>query len=385
MEFQKRPINSRAAALNRAVEARLNRYVRARDAAKAKLGLGGRRADYDDERYEFVGGEGDRMRRLHYDKSLRLLWKAEAEAPWSSFKDCSKAERLLMEMADEAMTPAERRARDRISSEEFRAMLDREYTLREKQAIVQILSAIGHGEAYAWLVAAEVLREVRSTGAKAAVTMQVLEEAKHFVVLRELLRAFEVEIPRQSAWEYIWLERVLKAEGLEKFFGMNVLVEGVALSLFGLLSGLPGLEILRLFHMDEARHTGLPLNYFKDHPMSLRQRHSPRARIARFRMMLPTVPLIFLLEEDAAELGIDAVEFGGSILRKVSLLSERAGFYTVMPYPMLRRTINAAFNAWCAATREDHEWRDFTTHEATRGVRERQVERSVFGAGAVRA
>lgn len=52
-----------------------------------------------------------------------------------------------------------------------------------------MLSAIGHGEAYAWLVSAELLGHVKSTGARAALTMQVLEEAKHFVVLRELLRA----------------------------------------------------------------------------------------------------------------------------------------------------------------------------------------------------
>jgi hypothetical protein len=54
------------------------------------------------------------------------------------------------------------------------------------------------------------------------------------------------------------LERVLKARGVEKLFGMNVLVEGIALGLFGMLSHLPGLELLRLFHLDESRHTGLP-------------------------------------------------------------------------------------------------------------------------------
>ena len=51
-------------------------------------------------------------------------------------------------------------------------------------------------EAYAWLVSASLLTQVQSTGAKAAVTMQVMEEAKHFVVLRELIQAFGVDVPR---------------------------------------------------------------------------------------------------------------------------------------------------------------------------------------------
>ena len=101
---------------------------------------------------------------------------------------------------------------------------------------------------------------MKSTGARAALTLQVVEEAKHFVVLRELLQAFEVPIPRQSAWEYLFLEGVLGARGVERLYGMNVLVEGIALGLFGLLNHLPGLEVLRLFHLDESRHTGLPSN-----------------------------------------------------------------------------------------------------------------------------
>jgi hypothetical protein len=133
-----------------------------------RLHLGGRKGDYDDIHYEFNGGAKDQIRKKHYDKSLRLLWKAEENAPWLDFR------------------------RDKIKAE---------YTPRERQAIVNVLSLIGHGEAYAWLVSTELLNEVKSTGARGALTMQVLEEAKHFVVLRELLQAFDCEIPRMSIYE----------------------------------------------------------------------------------------------------------------------------------------------------------------------------------------
>lgn len=380
MNIEPRPVNHRAIAANRAVEAAANRIFRGIDRARAALRVGGRKADYDDVAYEFIGGANDPLRKKHYDKSLRLLWKAEQEAPWSSFKDCSSAERAVREMAIETMTAEEKSEHTRISSEEFRAMLAREYTPRQRQALANVLAAIGHGEAYAWLVSAEVLRDVRSTGAKAAVTMQVLEEAKHFVVMRELIQALGVEIPRQSAWEYLLLERILKANKLEKFFGMNVLVETIALSIFGMFAHFPGMEILRQFHLDEARHTALPRNYFQEAPMSRWQRRNPLSRMRRLQMALPTIPLLFLLEEDLAELGIDNFDFAGSVLRKVANLSGRAGFDLPVPAPRLLAGFNVVFNAYARATRPAHQWRDYMAAETSRDGKVAAVEREVFTA-----
>ncbi len=374
------PVNARATAINRAVERGVNRAVRGLDRALAAVKLGGRKADYDDLSYEFVGGARDKLRKKHYDKSLRLLWKAEDHASWSSFKDCSPTERALWTMAIDNMSDAEKAEHERISSAEYRAMLDELYTPRQKQALVNILSAIGHGEAYAWLVSSETLRDVRSTGAKAAVTMQVLEEAKHFVVMRELIQAFDVDVPRQSAWEYVMMERILKAKGLEKFFGMNVLVETIALSIFGMLAHLPGLEILRLFHLDESRHTALPKNYFEDAPMTRWQRRNPMARIRRLRMAMPALPLVMFMEEDLAVLGVDALDFAGSILRKVANLSNRAGFELAVPMDRLLAFFNGVFNAYAKATRPDHTWRDYMSAETSRDAEVAAVERDIFAA-----
>lgn len=205
MQFEKRPVNPNAKRLNTKLERGLNLAVRGLDGVLERARLGGRKARYDDIAYEFVGGARDELRRKHYDKSLRLLWKAEPHAPWLSFRDANGYEHELQELAEKSFTDEEREARKQLSMPEYRALLNREYTVREKEAIVAILSAIGHGEAYAWLVSAELLGEVQSTGARTALTMQVLEEAKHFVVLRELLQAFDVPIPRQSAWEYMLL------------------------------------------------------------------------------------------------------------------------------------------------------------------------------------
>lgn len=369
-----------AAQLNHRVEAVLNRTFRTLDKARGRLGLGGRKANYDDLNYEFVGGARDDLRSKHYDKSLRLLWKAEQHAPWSSFRDCTKEEQMLMEMAERELSEEERAERQRINSPEFRAFLKKTYTEEQRQAIVNVLSLIGHGEAYAWLVSAELLNEVKSTGGRTALTMQVMEEAKHFVVLRELLMAFDRPIPRMNAWEYVWLEWIYKAKGTEKFYGMNVLVETIALSLFGLMSTWPGLELLKLFHRDEARHTALPGNYLKHFPLSWWQKNSPINRANRVRMLLPALGLMLYMEKDLGVLGIDVFEFGGSLLRKVNLLAERVGFVGPVKAENLMPAINGIFNAYCKATREDFQPRDFFSSETTGGVEELALERELFDA-----
>lgn len=379
MQFHERPVNPRAAELNRNVERVANGVLRSWDHVKELAHLGGRAAQYDDVHYEFVGGAQDGLRKKHYDKSLRLLWKAELSAPWSSFHDAGKHEGEIVELAEKSMTGEERSIRERITSAEFKALLDREYTVEQKRAIVAILSAIGHGEAYAWLVSASLLPQVKSTGAKAAVTMQVLEEAKHFVVMRELVEAFGVGVPRQSAWEYLLLEGTLKAKGLDRFFGMNILVESIALSIFGVLSTLPGLDVLRLFHLDESRHTALPMNYFKEFPLSRWQMRSPLGRVRRIKMTLPTLPLIMYLEPELAVLGIDAFDFAGSVMRKVTHLTERAGFLQPEDARQQNAFFNRVFNAHCRATRPGHVDKDFMSAECTQGEAELAVEREIFG------
>lgn len=380
MAIQAFPINRSVARFHKSVEQHFNSAVRGIDKVLGKVGLGGRKAPYDDENYTFEGGERGALRKKHYDKSLRLLWKAEMNAPFLDFRDATKDEKFLAQLAEKELSPEERRERKRMSSAEFKRVLEENYTPRQQQALVSILSAIGHGEAYAWMVSNELLGEVKGTGGRAALTMQVLEEAKHFVVMRELLRAFEIEIPRLSGWEYVLLEQILKAEGLEKFFGMNVVVEGIALSIFGLLASYPGMEILRLFHLDESRHTALPLNYLKEFPLPAWKKHNPLTRLYRFHMISPIIPFLFFMEEDLAELGIDAFEFGGSIIRKLLHLAERAGFFLPMPAKFYLQLFDVIFNLYCYATRENHSYRHFSTSETTLGEHERAVEEEVFAA-----
>ncbi len=378
MQFQKIEIRKEALKPYDVFEARANTAVRGLNRLRGALRRGGHKGRYDDLAYEFRGGAKDELRKKHYDKSLRLLWKAEEHLPFTSFRDCTREEKAMMQMADTALKQDERKELERFRSADYKALLDREYTQAEKQAIVNILSTIGHGEAYAWMVASQILPDVQSTGARAAVTMQVLEEAKHFVVLRELIAAFDCEIPRMSAWEYATLERILTMDGLEKFFGMNVVVEGLALSLFGMMSSLPGLEVLRLFHLDESRHTALPGNYFREFPMTKWEQYNPAAQLRRFSLIAPALPIFIQLERDLAELGIDSFEFGGSMVRKILHLADRVGFRLPLSTAQIQKLVNRGFNEHCMKSRPNFTPRDFFAAETTKGKRELDVEREVF-------
>lgn len=379
MQMNALPVNEKAVAFHQETEKLLNSALRSIDRLKESVGLKGRKGRYDDANYEFEGGAQDNLRMKHYDKSLRLLWKAEEHADWSSFRDCTRDEQILMQMAEKNLSPEEKKARRKFRSQTYREFLKKTYTLEQRQAIVNVLSVIGHGEAYAWLVSAELLNEVKSTGGRAALTMQVLEEAKHFVVLRELLQAFEVPIPRMNGWEYLWLEWIFKAKGTEKFFGMNVQVESVALTLFGMMGTLPGLEILKLFHRDEARHTALPGNYLKEFPLSWWQKNNPVNRLNRVKMLTPAVGLMLYIEKDLATLGIDVFDFGGTLVRKVNTLSDRVGFYGPVKGETLMPILNGVFNAYCKATRPGFTEKDFMSAETTLGEEELALEQEIFG------
>lgn len=378
MKFEKLKVNKKAMEMNRNIEESVNTIIRTYDNIMSTLHIGGRKADYDDVNYEFIGGANDELRKKHYDKSLKFLWKAERHASWSSFNDCTKEEQAMVDMAKSTLNDIEKGHLRKMKSDEFREFLNKTYSPSEKQALVNILSEIGHGEAYAWLVSNEVLRDVKSTGAKAALTMQVMEEAKHFVVLRELIYAFDMEVPRMPIWLYSILEGTLKTKGLEKFFGMNVLIEAFAMSMFGTMCKFEGLEILKLFHLDESRHTGLPANYFKTKPMNIYEKLNHFSVLNRLRLFIPAIPLAMYMEEDFAELGMDVFEFIGSMGRKIINLSYRLGFYLPLPKETLKLVLNQIFNAYCKATREDFEYVDFLSCEATTGKEELEIEKEIF-------
>ena len=126
MEFNALPINENVTRNVERVESTVNAVVRSYEKLASMVGLGGRKGPYDDNNFEFVGGAKDSLRMKHYDKSLRLLWKAEQHLPQSNFRDMTKDEKAFMSQAKQTLNKKEKTKIERFSSDEYKALIKRE-------------------------------------------------------------------------------------------------------------------------------------------------------------------------------------------------------------------------------------------------------------------
>jgi hypothetical protein len=138
---------------------------------------------------------------------------------------------------------------------------------------LKLLSVLLWGELAAWAISADLAERIDDIEAKMAATSQAHDEARHFYVLRDYLRATGEEIPRLGGIARRLLVMILETDNLvHKLVGMQLLVESNALGIFhGLVETdiEPVLtELLPYYEKDEARHVGLGVMYL---PRLLRQ------------------------------------------------------------------------------------------------------------------
>ena len=359
-------------------------YARFGRAVEKLARLPKRALPYDDRTATFTGGEMKKLTERNYEPALRRLWKAESIAPELEFHDANWDDIRAAESPADATMRDISAQRHAIASAEFERKLQENYTPRQRQALARLLSVILHGEAYALFVSASLLPVVRGTGAKLAMSTQVLEEAKHFIVMRELVERIDRIYP-QSVWDYVLLEGVLKAKPMNRLFGMNVVVESVAMNFFSTFATFPGLEnVLGLFHLDESRHSGFPQTYTQEAPLSFMERHSPARQFSRLWLITPLAGLLFDLEDDAAAVGIDIFEFGGKCVDKVFRLSERSGFYPLLNRKDAHRGYNLLINSYKKYFSNERDrysgWIDFMLDRTIQRDSEmKKIEEEIFG------
>jgi hypothetical protein len=122
------------------------------------------------------------------------------------------------------------------------------------------------GELAAWAISADLAERIDDVEAKMAATSQAHDEARHFYVLRDYLRALGEPIPRLGGIGRTLLRTILDTRSLvHKLIGMQLMVESNALSIFRALaeSNLEPVltELLPYYERDEARHVGLGVMY----------------------------------------------------------------------------------------------------------------------------
>jgi hypothetical protein len=289
---------------------------------------------YDDRQACFIGGEMSDLTHRNYEKALSLLWKAETVAPYLGFHDASKADKVagragtvIGDLKRESGTAEEvRDLVETVKSEDVRREFQQAYSPQQREAICQIMSLLAHGEAYALYTSATLLPLVRGTGAKVGMAMQVMEEAKHFLVLREMLNTIDHVRPLSTAARVLF-ETIAHKSYYHKLFGMNVVLESFATNLFSHFENYPGLRhIMRPFHMDESRHCAFPQSYAELGNIPDHVTNDIKYQRARGRMLLPAIPLLFDYKPYFEVLGLDAFEFFGRFVVKADRLARRSGF-----------------------------------------------------------
>ncbi len=334
--------------------------------------------NYDDRTATFHGGDMARLLGRNYEKALRNLWKAEIVAPYLGIHDASTVEKAARQSDGGELSAMLESA----TSDSVRRELAERFSPEERRALWRIISLIVHGEAYALYTSASLLPVVEGTGAKLGMAMQVMEEAKHFLVLRAMVTTVgELHPATDSA--RILLDNIASQEPYAKLFGMNVIVESVATSIFSRFADYPGLcHILPHFHRDEARHCGFAKSYADAGgvPASVTRSMSERRR--RMRLIVPALPVIFDYKADFETLGYDVFEFFGKFLSKVTRLAEDARLPLHLPRTELLARLNLLANAWVYHF-EPERWtgyRDYTLL-GRNDIREDLVaaEREVYG------
>jgi hypothetical protein len=136
----------------------------------------------------------------------------------------------------------------------------------KKESALKILSILLWGELAAWAISADLAERIDDVEAKMAATSQAHDEARHFYVLRDYLRALGEPVPHLGGIGRRLLLSILDTPSLvHKLIGMQLLTESNALAIFrGLVESKiePVLaELLPYYERDEARHVGLGVMY----------------------------------------------------------------------------------------------------------------------------
>jgi hypothetical protein len=204
-----------------------------------------------------------------YEKAKHSQWNATYDLPWESDVDQERVAREL----DGGATARRFAALAEVDGSPLRHWGEREWTRFAVESQNSMLSQFLHGEQGALLCTAQIVETVPWIDAKYYAATQVMDEARHVEVFARYLdeklsghypinphlRALLDDIIGDERWDITYL-------------GMQVMVEGLALAVFGAIHQMtqePLLKkLLRYVMGDEARHVAFGVlglqEYYKE-------------------------------------------------------------------------------------------------------------------------
>jgi hypothetical protein len=180
----------------------------------------------------------------------------------------------------------------------------------KRGAALKMLSILLWGELAAWAISADLAERIDDVEAKMAATSQAHDEARHFYVLRDYLRALGDPVPRLGGLGRRLLVGILDTDSLaHKLIGMQLLTESNALSMFRALAELelePVLtELLPYYEKDESRHVGLGVLYLPKLLARMTRFEAASASAFQLRCVGLLISAGLTMREDFHVLGID--------------------------------------------------------------------------------
>ena len=318
-------------------------------------------ADYDDRTAEYNSTDMNVLFGRNYERALANLWKAEEVAPYLGMRDASRADKVAADcgtIVGSALKDRHARAAldvesaetheliEYASSDTIRKEFENAYSPEQREAILKIVSLLSHGEAYALYTSSTLLPLVRGTGSKLGMAMQVMEEAKHFAVLRAMLRNLGGTRVLTASARAIF-ETIARQRYYHKLFGMNIVLEGFATNLFAHFESFPGLgDIMRAFHMDESRHVAFPQTYAAEGNVPGSVSNSMRAKVQRLMILSPAAGVFFDYLPEFQKIGMDPYHFFGAAVSKITKAAESAKMPLPFPRKEILFTLNWALNQY---------------------------------------
>jgi hypothetical protein len=217
--------------------------------------------------------EDDRIKKL-YELGKQLNWDAQTDIDWSK-----PATKLTPEQRD-AVIPFKGYAPYDAMTEEQKEQFG---SHMNSWTLAQFL----HGEQGALLVASQLTSCAPTLNAKLYAASQTFDEARHVEVFNKYLQEkVGFMYPVDPALKSL-LDKILTDPRWDlKFIGMQLIIEGLALSAFVTMKATtpPGMllaDIIELVLRDESRHVTFGINYLEQHLKSLtEEEREERARFA---------------------------------------------------------------------------------------------------------
>src|SRR5215510_12411178 len=158
-----------------------------------------------------------------YDKAVRAQWISDDVLPWDTDVDLSRP------MGPEELMPL-------YGSDIYHRMTDAERRNLNTETFCWTLSQFMHGEQGALLAAAQLVDSVDNIDSKMYAASQVVDEARHVDVYKRYVHTkIGFSYPVNTHLKTL-LDMVLKDSRWDmKFLGMQIMVEGLALSAFGMI------------------------------------------------------------------------------------------------------------------------------------------------------